>query len=255
LCFFPKKGGGGEITEYRPISFIHAIAKIITKMIAIHLAPLMNDIVPNAQSAFIKKRSIHGNFMYVRNLARRLHKNKIPSLLFKLDIRKAFNSIRWEYIVDILKRQGFPPKFRDWITAFLSNSSSRVLLNGVAGYPIKHGRGLRQGDPLSPLLFVIAIHLLKKILELATQNELLHKIRGRGTIVRTSLYADDAAVFVHPYKVDVQNLISIPTLFGEVTGLYMVVPIRCHVIDLDDILGGLSVIRSSFTMKYLGLPL
>jgi hypothetical protein len=121
-------------------------------MIAIHLAPLKNDIVSNAQSAFIKKRSIHGNFMCVRNLARRLHKNKIPSLLFKLDIRKSFDSIRWEYIVEILKRHGFPPKFRDWITVFLSNSSSRVLLNGVAGYPIKHGRGLRQGDPLSPLL-------------------------------------------------------------------------------------------------------
>jgi hypothetical protein len=60
---------------------------------------------------------------------------------------------------------------------------------------------------------------------------------------------------VHPYKVDVQNLTSILALFGEVTGLDMVVPIRCHVIDLDDILGGLPLIRSSFPMKYLGLPL
>jgi hypothetical protein len=145
--------------------------------------------------------------MYARNLARRLHKSKIPSLLFKLDIRKAFDSMRWDYILELLKRHNFPPKSRDWITALLCTASSRVLLNGVAGAPILHGRGLRQGDPLSPLLFVLDIDPLQKILELATQHELLHKIRGRGTIIRTSLYADDAAVFVDPKKEDIQKAV------------------------------------------------
>ena len=60
----------------------------------------MNELVSNAQSAFIKKRSIHDNFMYVRNLARKLHKSKTPTLLFKLDIRKAFDSVRWEFIIE-----------------------------------------------------------------------------------------------------------------------------------------------------------
>jgi hypothetical protein len=150
IVLLPKKEEAETIFDYRPISLIHAIAKIIAKMIAIRLAPHMNDLVSNAQSAFIKRRSIHDNFMYVRNLARRLHKSKIPSLLFKLDIRKAFDSVRWDFIMELLKRHGFPPRFRDWISGLLCSSSSRVLLNGVAGLPFLHGRGLRQGDPLSP---------------------------------------------------------------------------------------------------------
>jgi hypothetical protein len=238
IALLPKKEGAEDISDYRPISLIHAIAKIIAKVLALRLSPLMNDLVSNAQSAFIKKRSIHDNFLYVRNLAKRFHKNKTPALLFKLDIRKAFDSVRWEFIVDLLQRRGFPSRFRNWITALLTTSSSRVLLNGIAGYPIVHGCGLRQGDPLSPLLFVLAIDPLAKILEGATRHGLLHKLRGRGNILRTSLYADDAAVFVAPFREDIINLAKILESFGEVTGLCTnfqkssVVPIRCDRFNL-----------------------
>ena len=124
--------------------------KIIAKVRSSLLAPFINNIASNAQSAFIKRRSIHDNFMCVRNFARRLHKCKTPSLLFKLDIRKAFDSVKWGYMLDLLQRLGLPDRFRAWIYALLSSSSSRILLNGIPGPPIKHGKGFRQGDPISP---------------------------------------------------------------------------------------------------------
>ena len=182
-------------------------------------------------------------------------------LLFKLDIRKALDTVKWEYLLDLLPRRGFPSKFRDWIAALLCSSSSRIILNGIAGEPIKHGQGLRQGDPVSPLLFVIAIDPLQRILEVATRKGLLHKIRGRGAMMRTSLYADDAAVFLAPIKRDVDNLANILRGFGEVTGLCTnfnkssFVPIRCNHLDLGRLTQRLPTARAYFPLRYLGLPL
>jgi hypothetical protein len=142
----------------------------------------------------------------------------------------------------------------------LYTSSSRVFINGVVGLPIKHGRGLRQGDPLSPLLFMLTIELLQQLLKLATRNGLLQKKCGHGNIIRTSLYANDA-VFVSPIKDDIWNLSSILEIFGKATRLAtnlqksMVTPIRCQNINLDEVLIGLPIIQAFFHMKYLGLPL
>jgi hypothetical protein len=94
IALLPKKDGVEDIADFRPISLIHAISKIISKMLALRLGPLMDDLVSNVQNVFIKKRSIHDNFLYVKNLATRFHKSKTPALLFQLDIRKAFDSIR-----------------------------------------------------------------------------------------------------------------------------------------------------------------
>ena len=139
--------------------------------------------------------------MYVRNLARKFHRSRSPTLLFKLDIKKAFDSVCWDFLMDLLKHLGFPDRFRDWVSALLSIATSRVLINGVLGDPLKHGCGLRQGDPLSPLLFVLAIDPLHHHLCRAMTQGHLHPLCGRSSPVRASLYADDAAIFVKPTEV------------------------------------------------------
>jgi hypothetical protein len=202
----------------------------------------MNEIVSRSQSAFIKTRTIHDNFMYVRNTARKLHRSKIPSLLIKLDIAKAFDSVRWDYMLDLLQRLGFPQRWRALLTTLFSTASSRVLLNGFPGKNIPHGRGLRQGDPLSLLLFDIAIDPLQKILEEATNSGFLHAMPGGLEGPRVSLYADDAAIFITPTIHDLSGLANILQQFGEVTGLVTnvakssIAPIQCADINLAEIL-------------------
>jgi hypothetical protein len=94
IVLLPKKEGADSVTDFRPISLIHIVPKIISKAMAMRLQPKMNAIISPSQSAFIKSRSIHDNFMFVRNAARRLHQKRSPALLIKLDIAKAFDSVR-----------------------------------------------------------------------------------------------------------------------------------------------------------------
>ncbi|KAK1692230.1 hypothetical protein QYE76_008927 [Lolium multiflorum] len=157
IALLPKKEGADSVTDFRPISLIHIVPKIISKTMAMRLQPRMNDIISPSQSAFIKSRSIHDNFMFIRNATRRLHQKLHPALLIKLDIAKAFDSVLWDYILDLLQRRGFPNRFRSWVALLFSSATSRVLLNGISGSTIIHGRGLRQGDPLPPLLFDLAM--------------------------------------------------------------------------------------------------
>jgi hypothetical protein len=103
----------------------------------------MQQIISKSQSAFIRGRSIHDNFMYVRNMARRFHRSKTSMLLVKLNISKAFDSVHWEYILSLLQHMGFPDRWRHWIAASFSKASLQVLLNGIPGQHIAHGRGLR----------------------------------------------------------------------------------------------------------------
>ena len=102
-----KKTDATRVTDFRPISLVHSIAKIFSKVLANRLAPRLNSLVSNCQSAFIKKRSIHDNFLYVQGMVQRLHTQKIPTLFMKLDIHKAFDMVHWGYLLEILQALGF----------------------------------------------------------------------------------------------------------------------------------------------------
>jgi hypothetical protein len=197
IVLLPKMNVATSISDFRPISLINSLAKIITKILAERLAPRLHELVSGCQNAFIKKRCIHDNFVYVQNVIQALHKGKRPSLFIKLDISKAFDSVSWVFLLETMQALGFGQRWRDWIATLLATSTSRILLNGVPGRKFNHARGLYQGDPLSLMIFILAIDPLYKLIEVAASRGLLHRVLPKSAKLCCSLYADDAAIFAN----------------------------------------------------------
>jgi hypothetical protein len=93
--------------------------------------------------------------MYVQQVIKDLHSKKVSNLFIKLDIFKAFDTVNWSYLLDIMSFLGFGPRWRGWVASIWATSSSDFLLNGEPGPRIRHRRGVRRDDPLSPMIFPV----------------------------------------------------------------------------------------------------
>jgi hypothetical protein len=102
VVLIPKKPDAKTLSDFRPISLTHSIPKFFSKLLSTRLAAELNSIVSRAQSAFIRRRSIQDNFLYTQNLIRALHREKRPGLFLKLYIAKAFDSVSWDFLMEVL---------------------------------------------------------------------------------------------------------------------------------------------------------
>jgi len=151
----------------------------------------------------------------MQTTVQKLHKQKTPALFMKLDIQKAFDTINWSYLLEVLQALGFGPRWLEWISILFRTATSTVLLNGQRGPNFSHSRGVRQGDPLSPMLFILAIDPLQRLLELATQHGILSPLPPAAARWRISMYADDAAIFLNPIKEDLEATKMVLQAFGN----------------------------------------
>jgi hypothetical protein len=241
IVLITKKGSPQRVANYMPISLIHSFAKIASMILANRLGPELKHLISHNQTTFIQGRYIHDSFAYVQGVVNLLHKKQIPTFFIKLDISKAFDTVSWPYLLDIMSYLGFGPRWREWIFALWGTTSSIILLNGEPDKRILHcrGGGGEAGRPLSPKLFLLAIEPLHLLFYKAQQSWLLKKFSAGNNILGASLYADDAALFIHPAKRELKITDFILHLFVAASGLNtnmsktMYFPLHCQDINLD----------------------
>jgi hypothetical protein len=219
ITLIPKKQDAVQIGDYRPISLVHSFAKLFSKVVANRLRLRLGDIVSTNQSAFVKHRCLHDNFVLVRQVARRINQRRKPGVLLKLELSRAFDSMSWGFLFEVLRQMGFGPLFRKWVALLLYTANTKIIVNGVPGMRIQHARGLRQGDPTSPMLFVIGMEVLTAMVTKAANEQIWRNLTGILPLQRISIYADDVVMFLSPVREELWAVKEMMQIFGEASGL------------------------------------
>uniref|UniRef100_A0A453C8G0 Reverse transcriptase domain-containing protein n=1 Tax=Aegilops tauschii subsp. strangulata TaxID=200361 RepID=A0A453C8G0_AEGTS len=128
LTLLPKRVDALELRDFSPICLIHIVAKVFAKALSLRLAPKLDHLVSRNQNAFITGRSLHDNFVLVRQSLKMLSQLGAPRVMLKLDLTRAFDSISWPFLFEVLRQYGFGSRFLEWIAILLSSASTRVIL-------------------------------------------------------------------------------------------------------------------------------
>ncbi|KAF2305663.1 hypothetical protein GH714_007338 [Hevea brasiliensis] len=158
FALVPKLSGALRVQDYRPISLIHGVYKIVAKVLALKLKLVLQKIISYHQSAFVSGRQILDCFLIALKILEYHKKKSRGCFLFKVDFEKAFDSVLWRHLHYTMFGMGFGAKWRSWILHCVTNAKVSILLNGSLMEEL--GNGLHQGDPLSPFIFIMAIEPL-----------------------------------------------------------------------------------------------
>uniref|UniRef100_A0A803Q5K4 Reverse transcriptase domain-containing protein n=1 Tax=Cannabis sativa TaxID=3483 RepID=A0A803Q5K4_CANSA len=186
ICLIPKVDHPELIEQFKPISLCNFQYKVIAKILSNRLRPVMEDLVSPVQSAFIPGRWIAETSILIQELVHKIcrMKGKGGLMAIKLDMHKAYDKMEWSFLDKVLERNGFSEKARSLLVACVAGVSYSVLLNGNPLKKFVPYRGLRQGDPLSPFLFLLWQEVLSK---------LILNAEGRGSL---AMAADEKLIDV-----------------------------------------------------------
>lgn len=147
--------------DFRPITLLNCCLRVITKLLANRLQKVILGIVHKNQYGFLKGKTIHDCLAWSFEFLHQCQTSRKEICLLKLDFAKAFDTIEHKPMMEIMKHMGFDERWLGWMESIFSSGKSSILLNGMPGRKFICKRGVRQGDPLSPLIFVLAADLLQ----------------------------------------------------------------------------------------------
>ena len=265
LVLIPKKQTVEDFKDLRPISLVGGLYKILTKVLANRIKRVLDKVISKSQSAFVKDRQILDAVLIANELVDSTLRRKKQGMVCKLDIEKAYDSISWEFLYQVMGRMGFSSRWLSWIKRCIPTASFSVLINGSPAGFFPSSKGLRQGDPLSPYLFVIGMKALSCLINRAVEGNYLSGNRikdGRGgdLVISHLLYADDTLIFSEANKDQLKYLSWILMWFEALSGLKInlnkseIIPIG-PVDNAEELATELGCKIGSLPTSYLGLPL
>jgi hypothetical protein len=221
LTLIPKIPGAEDIRQFRPIALINVIFKFVAKAYALRLSPIAHRTIHRAQTAFIKGRHILEGVLSLREIIHETKRKKLGGIFLKLDFEKAFDTVDWGFLREVLLRKGFDPAWVHRAMGLVSGGQTSISINGEIGDYFRNGRGVRQGDPLSPLLFDFVVDALSETLDKAKAaghiRGLVHHLIPGG--VSHLQYADDTIIMIEPDDLGIANLKFLLLCFESMSGL------------------------------------
>jgi hypothetical protein len=220
LALIPKVNKPKSFDDYRPISLCNLIYKVISKILANRIKPFLSKCLSSEHLGFLKGRRIQDAIGSAHETLHSIKKKNIKSLVLKLDLKKAYDSIDWEYLRVVLLSVGFGVKLMDWIMCCVTSANFAVLINGEATDYFKSWRGLRQGCPLSPYLFILIMEGISLMLASGIANQSISGIKVTQHLkIIHLMFVDDVLVMSKADPMEWRLILDILRAYCSVSGL------------------------------------
>ena len=212
------KGGKirNDLKNWRPITLLNSIYKFYSGILAERIKNLLPKLIHVDQKGFINGRFIGENTRLTYDIINECESKKMKGLIILIDFEKAFDSISWEFILNSLKIFNFGENIISWVKSLQINSNSKILQNGYLSDEIALGRGCRQGDPISPYLFVLAAEFLAESIR---SNNNIKGINIQNKEHKLSQYADDTTLFLKLEEKSMRSCMDTLLEFEQMSGL------------------------------------
>ena len=189
--------------------------KIVSKVIANRIERFLPRLIHPDQTGFVKGRYIGQNIRLINDIMEQTKLQNIPGILLLLDFRKAFDTIEWSFIQNTLNLLNFGEGIKRWVSTFYTSPESAVLNNGFSTNYFQLSRGVRQGCPLSPFLFILGAEILACKIR---QNKEIQGIKVFNSEAKISQFADDTSLICNSCD-STKKAIEVVDAFGNVSGL------------------------------------